>query len=147
MGTEPLELHECCVVPVRITSSGAEFCLMTPVSENRWEYPKVPLEPSQAPSESVLLQAAENAGLRGDVLCEEPLGSYVASRRNETRSMVGYLMRVEEADDLWPKQQTHRRLWCLAEEARVRIRRKPLRRFIDLALQNLAAQQRATSNG
>ena len=51
-----------------------------------------------------------------------------------SRSMSGYLMRVTSVSDSWPKQSSHRRLWCLAEEARARIRRKPLRRFLDLAL-------------
>jgi hypothetical protein len=51
--------------------------------------------------------------------------------------MVGFLMHVEDVSDHWPREDSHRRLWCLPEEARLRIRRKPLRRFIDLALQNL----------
>ncbi|MEX0978127.1 MAG: hypothetical protein WDZ48_04715 [Pirellulales bacterium] len=58
--------------------------------------------------------------------------------------MIGYLMRVDHVDDAWPCDKSHRRLWCLAEEARVRIRRKPLRRFIDLALQGMS--KRATAS-
>ncbi len=48
--------------------------------------------------------------------------------------MTGYLMQVSAVANEWPLMHQYRRLWCLAEEARVRIRRKPLRRFIDLAL-------------
>jgi hypothetical protein len=106
---------------------------MTPLSENRWEFPKIRLD--EGPCDPARLdEAARSAGLRGDVDSREPLGSFVASRGNQTRSMHGYLMRVDHVDDSWPSEQSHRRLWCLAEEARVRIRRKPLRRFIDLAL-------------
>jgi hypothetical protein len=87
-------------------------------------------------AEKVRDAAARTAGLVGEISVDQ-IGSYIASRKNETRSMVGFLMRVDDSLESWPKQKSHRRLWCLAEEARVRIRRKPLRRFIDLALQNV----------
>jgi len=110
---------------------------MTPLAENRWEFPKIRLEDEAKCGKKDLKQAAESAGLHGKVVSIEPLGSYVASRQNEVRSMIGYLMRVDDVEDAWPRQASHRRLWCLPEEARLRIRRKPLRRFIDLALQNV----------
>ncbi len=137
MAKQPVLLHECCVVPYRITSSGAEFCLVTPVAENRWEFPKIRVGEPTGCDAAALQQAAESAGLRGAVVGSEPLDSYVATRQSETRTMVGFLMRVDDFDDIWPKQGSHRRLWCLPEEARLRIRRKPLRRFIDLALQQM----------
>jgi hypothetical protein len=140
-----VQLHECCVVPYRVTSSGTEFCLVTPISENRWEFPKIRLNGTAGCDAALLEQAARGAGLRGTVVTDKPLGSYSASRQNETRSMIGYLMRVEAVDELWPRQATHRRLWCLAEEARVRIRRKPLRRFIDLALHSVPSPQAASA--
>ncbi len=144
MENESVCLHEYCVVPYRVTSSGAEFCLLTPLSQNRWEFPKIRLAAPNACDLEILKQAAESAGLRGTIASYEPLGSFVATRQNETRNMVGFLMRVEDIEDPWPRQNSHRRLWCLAEEARVRIRRKPLRRFIDLALQNVRYAPRDT---
>ena len=143
------QLHECCVVAYRTTSSGTEFCLVTPISENRWEFPKIGLDGPDDCDPALLDQAARNAGLRGEVAADKPLGSYVASRQNETRSMTAFLMRVEHVEDPWPRQDSHRRLWCLAEEARVRIRRKPLRRFIDSALRNMSdlAGEGAHENG
>jgi len=143
MEQDEKQLHECCVVPYRVTGSGAEFCLVTPASENRWEFPKIRVEPKRRGGEfetcdpEVLQEAAESAGLHGELASENPLGSFVATRQSQTRSMVGFLMRVDRVEDAWPRQSSHRRLWCLAEEARVRIRRKPLRRFIDLALRNM----------
>jgi hypothetical protein len=139
-----VQLHECCVVPYRVTSSGTEFCLLTPISENRWEFPKIRLDGTAEGNAAILEQAAHHAGLRGTFAADNPLGSYVATRQNESRSMIGYLMRVNEVDDAWPGVKTYRRLWCLAEEARVRIRRKPLRRFIDLALQCVSMRARGS---
>lgn len=136
METHSTQIFECCVVPYRITGYGAEFCLVTPVAENRWEFPKIPLSGDTEGNEKIRRQAAELAGLRGQI-DQKLLGSFVASRSSETKSMVGFLMRVDDVADKWPRQESHRRIWCLAEEARLRIRRKPLRRFIDLALQDL----------
>jgi hypothetical protein len=132
-------------VPFRITSSGTEFCLVTPRSENRWEFPKIRLDSQDDCGSDQVLRAAREAGLRGDVAGDEPLGSFVAKRQNQTRSTVGFLMQVEHVEDAFPGQQTHRRIWCLAEEARVRIRRKPLRRFLDLALQSVSERRHAKS--
>ena len=48
--------------------------------------------------------------------------------------MTAYLLEVHGVSDTWPLQDDVRRRWCYPEEARVRIRRKPLRHLIDVAL-------------
>ncbi|MEX0676457.1 MAG: hypothetical protein WD063_05245 [Pirellulales bacterium] len=121
--------------------------MLTPISENRWEFPKIGLDGPGACGAAILEKAAKSAGLRGAVAADEPLGSYVTSRGNETRSMTGFLMCVEHVEDPWPRKDSYRRLWCLAEEARVRIRRKPLRRFIDLALHSVNDHAAAPAGG
>jgi ADP-ribose pyrophosphatase YjhB (NUDIX family) len=140
MATQLTRIFECCVVPYRVTGAGAEFCLITPNSENRWAFPKIPLSDESEADEKVRRQAAEMAGLSG-LIDDKLLGAFVATRHSETRSMVGFLMRVDEIADKWPHQNSHRRIWCLPEEARMRIRRKPLRRFIDLAIHDLRQSQ------
>jgi hypothetical protein len=135
-----VESHEVCLVPYRLTSAGVEFCLVTEIGENRWEFPKAGLETEESPVQEPLAQAAQNAGLWGETDKQGPLGDFRATRGSQAKAMTGYLMRVTATTEAWPRQATHRRLWCLAEEARVRIRRKPLRRFIDLALRQAEAQ-------
>lgn len=144
---ESVQLHECCVVPYRRTQFGVEFCLVTPISENRWEFPKISLDADGAPSAELLEKASARVGLKGQLQTGEPLGHFEAKRGNEARSMTGYLMHVVEFTETWPQQKTHKRLWCLAEEGRVRIRRKPLRQFIDLALHCVAAKPQPSVNG
>ncbi|MBI3837693.1 MAG: hypothetical protein HY288_07140 [Planctomycetia bacterium] len=135
--SERVHLRETCVVPCRLTALGIEFCLVSPVTENRWEFPKIIIDAQNGQSESLLHQAAAVVGLRGDLLADEPLGQFDSTRGNEARSMIGYLMRVTSVDETWFQQANYRRRWCLAEEARARIRRKPLRRFIDVALHSV----------
>jgi hypothetical protein len=111
-----------------------EFCLVCELSGNRWEFPKTHVNGDSSRHAELLDGAAARAGLRGQVDGEGPLDEFVAARGDEARRVTAYLMRVTSVLDQWPLQSTHRRLWCLAEEARVRLRRKPLRRFIDIAL-------------
>ncbi len=129
-----VQLHESCVVPFRETERGIEFCLVSKASANRWEFPNAQTDGPSVRQELLLDQAAEGAGLRGELEADRPFDAFVASRGNESRNVSAYLMRVTRSDDVWPKQDSQRRLWCLPEEARARLRRKPLRRFIDLAL-------------
>ncbi|MEX2113371.1 MAG: hypothetical protein WD845_09310 [Pirellulales bacterium] len=129
-----VQLHESCVVPYRETERGIEFCLVSKASANRWEFPHAQTDDPAGQQQLLLNQAADGAGLRGHLDAGGPFDAFVASRGNESRSVSAYLMRVTRTEDVWPKQDSQRRLWCLAEEARARLRRKPLRRFIDLAL-------------
>ncbi len=151
--SERVHLSETCVVPCRLTASGIEFCLVSPIAENRWEFPKISIDSQKENPWLLLDQAAALAGLRGDLQGDVPLGEFVSARGNESRSMVGYLMRVTNVEETWPQQASYRRRWCLAEEARARIRRKPLRRFIDVALRCVdfetgpSASRNALSNG
>jgi hypothetical protein len=50
-------------------------------------------------------------------------------------------MHVSSSDGKWLQASAQRRRWCQAEEARAWIRRKPLRRLIDLALRRLKDRQ------
>jgi hypothetical protein len=129
-----VQVNEACLVPYRLTSSGIQFCLVSTVVDNRWEFPKL-LLPGEAESVAASLERlADFLGIHGTVRADEPLGYFAAARGSESRTMTGYLMQVTDVDNEGPWREKYRRLWCLAEEARVRIRRKPLRRFIDLAL-------------
>ena len=140
-----MQLQNYCVVPYRVSDVGVEFCLVTPIGETRWTFPHIPTDDPGCPPETLLEPTAASVGLRGDLQSGEPLGSFVASRGNESCSTSGYLMRVTQIEDTWPNQSTQRRHWCLPEEARIRIRRKPLRRFIDLALHQLSSGLRRSS--
>jgi hypothetical protein len=142
-----VQLHEACVIPYRHAAAGVQFCLVSPVADSRWEFPKVSLDREDRSLAVLLGVTAKAVGLRGHVQFDQPLGQFEATRGSESRSMTGYLLQVDEADDAWPSQGDYRRLWCLAEEARIRIRRKPLRRFIDLALHSASVKDNGEPNG
>jgi len=127
-----------CVVPYRQLGEQVEFCLIRPVLENRWEFPKVVVSDGQCHKALALREAEAAAGLVGQ-LDDSPLGKFESSRGAETHLFVAFLMRVTNGHDQAVHVPLPTRRWCLAEEARVRIRRKPLRRLIDEALRRLAS--------
>lgn len=139
---ERVERHESCVVAFRETERGVEFCLVNHGGANRWEFPKTATDADGASPQLLLEKVADSAGLRGHLSSDEPLDAFVAARGNESRSVTAYLMRVTRVDEESSSESRRRRLWCLAEEARARLRRKPFRRFIDLALRSLNPSRR-----
>jgi hypothetical protein len=131
-------MHESCAIPYRRTHLGVEFCLISEAKINRWEFPKVVQRGDFQPDE-LLDEVATSAGAAGVLERDEPLAEFVAARGGESKHTTAFLMRVTSVRDNWPQQPARRRLWCLAEEARMRLRRKPMRRLIDIALQAVAS--------
>ena len=134
-----VQVHDACVVPFRHTASGVQFCLISPIADSRWEFPKASLDHQGRPLATLLEEAAAAVGLRGHLHQQQPLDRFVAARGSESREMTAYLLQVIDFDESLPTPNGYRRLWCLSEEARIRIRRKPLRRLIDLAAHSVCA--------
>jgi hypothetical protein len=107
--------------------------LVSHISDGRWEFPKTPIDPDLPPAQA-LSELAASVGLHGRLFDRQPLGEFHSARAEQARVVTAYLLEVHEVADTWPTQEDVRRRWCYPEEARVRIRRKPLRRLIDVAL-------------
>ncbi len=140
VGGHRVDIHDCCVVPVRATDCGPEFCLVASSSDSRWVFPTVTVDPQAFSRLAILVEAMADLGLGGQLRIEDPLGQFVTSRGRERRTVVGYLMHVARVEPLSDEATVSKRKWCLAEEARLRIRRKPLRGFVDVALRAIRAE-------
>ena len=137
---QPLELS--CVVPYRRWNNRVEFCLIRADRANSWEFPKAVVSGGQCRKVLALREAEAAAGLVGQ-LDESPLGRFASSRGSHAQSVIAFLMLVTNCHDQSIHISLPTRRWCLAEEARVRIRRKPLRRLIDEAVRR-SGQRRGT---
>src|SRR3954454_2177675 len=103
-----VQLHESCVIPYRRGPAGLEFCLVSHISDGRWEFPKTPLDPDLPPAH-LLSELAASVGLRGRVFDREPLGQFHSARAEHARVVTAYLFEVHGADDAWPTQVDIRR--------------------------------------
>ncbi|MEW6280816.1 MAG: NUDIX hydrolase [Candidatus Eremiobacterota bacterium] len=100
------------VIPYRWSDGRLEVLLITSRRTGRWAIPKGWLEPGMTPLESALLEAYEEAGVRGEAR-DELLGTYVRWGRT-----VGvYPLEVREVLDDWPEARQRRRAWFSLEEA------------------------------
>jgi hypothetical protein len=144
---EQFRVDEACAVPYRLSHLGVEFCLVSEVKVNRWEFPKISNQGGQFSANELLAQVVAAAGAGGQLNVDKPLAQFASARKGAARCTSAYLMHVTLVDDKWPQQAGRRRLWCLAEEARARLRRKPLRRLIDLALHSLKTDESDAPSG
>ena len=88
-------------------------------------------------ADAALRQATQEAGLDCAVEVEQPLDEFLPSKGEDADAVTAFLVRVDSEQETWPSWRSKRRRWCLPEEARGRIRRKPMRRLIDLAVRQL----------
>ena len=134
--------EQVCAVPFRIRGGRAEFCLIARDGESRWDFPRGKVGVGESSCDTAIRQAAETAGLECQVDAQHPLDQFPASKVDDADTITAYLVRVEVERDEWPHSHSQRRRWCFPEEAKVRIRRKPMRRLVDMAVRHLSAAER-----
>jgi len=134
-GSEQGAVEQSCAVPYRLRNGRPEFCLVSLNNDSRWDFPRG-LVPSGEPSHLVAMRYAEDmAGLNCEAVGNEPLDEFAASKIDKAERVTAFLVSVQGEDVA--VANSRRRRWCFAEEAKVRIRRKPVRRLIDLAVRRL----------
>lgn len=140
MGATVNSARMACAVAFRRSEDQLEFCLVTIPGSSNWEFPKTLVLDHESPHERACLEAERCARLRARLFDGQPLGQIESSRARERLQVTAFLFEViEELPDV--DAESVRRKWCLPEEARVRLRRKPLRRMIDLALERVRTRR------
>lgn len=137
-------ISQACAVPFRAHHGALEFCLITSLNKGRWVFPKGTIDPGETYLETALKEAYEEAGLRGEVV-DEPLGQYDYAKWGASLRVTVVLMRVTEIHDRWLEAGLRQRAWCSAEEAQRRVAKADQRRFLEIAIERLAAQNRGAS--
>ena len=130
-------VEEVCVVPFRTENGRPEFCLVSVSDDSRWDFPRASVLPDELRHVTALRAALEIAGVECKLELPGPLDQFSASKVESAKTITAFLVRVETENGKHSVGTGYRRRWCFAGEARVRIRRKPIRRFIDLALRQL----------
>ena len=126
---------QACAVPYRRRKGKLELCLITS-SAQRWSFPKGNIDPGEAPAETAIKEAWEEAGLHGHIV-GEPLGLCKLEKAGQMNSVVVWLMKVDQCDDQWLEDDIRQRRWVTPEEARRLFCRKEFRRCLDAAVVRL----------
>ena len=136
-------IAQACAVPYRTRARSLEFCLITSINKGRWGFPKGTVDPGETFLETALKEAYEEAGLRGEI-AGAPLGQYEYAKWGAELRVTVVTMRVTEVLEEWLESGLRKRDWCSGDEALARLANADQRRFLALAIQQLAKGQRAS---
>jgi ADP-ribose pyrophosphatase YjhB (NUDIX family) len=131
------ETIEVCAVPYRVRDGRIEFCLVSPPGSSRWEFPQLRVVAREPIKRAAIRCAKEVAGVGCRHHGLVPLDSFSTNQERSVSKLTAFLVVARSEKTL---DADCRCRWCLPEEARARIRRKPMRRLIDLALRRIAEE-------
>lgn len=122
--------RQVAALPWRETGEGVEVMLITSRDTGRWVLPKGWPEGDEAFFDAAAREAAEEAGLTGDI-SEREAGRYVYRKARRSGSdrrceVLVYPLRVERVADRWPERKQRRREWFSPAEAAARVQEAEL---------------------
>jgi 8-oxo-dGTP pyrophosphatase MutT (NUDIX family) len=120
--------EQAAVVPFRVRRGLIEVLLITTSDRKRWILPKGWIDDGEAPEQSALREAREEAGLLGR-LVGSALGHYEYAKADGRRAVAVFLMRVTMMRERWPEDWRRRR-WVPIDEAAAEIDGEDLRRVV-----------------
>lgn len=129
-------IRQASAIPYRRRAGRLEFCLITSMSGKHWGFPKGIIDPGNSPTETALLEAAEEAGLSGQIV-GEPVGAYHYHKWGTELVVAVFLMEVSQTDDSWLEADQRQREWLDADHAVDRLDRLELQTMLHNALRQL----------
>jgi len=121
--------RQAAAVPFRILENGRIEILLIRRKDKPWGIPKGGVDPGRNLRNTALNEAAEEAGLHGELL-DEPLGEFMYKKQFGELLVTVYAMRVNKLDDYWLEQPYRERRWFGIEAAVTLIGRKELQPMI-----------------
>jgi 8-oxo-dGTP pyrophosphatase MutT (NUDIX family) len=115
-----------CPIIYRRKEARIEFCLLLIEGDSRWEFPHGALSDSEALVVAALRIAREALGLRCRV-DRDPLGEFQIQRPGLKYRVTAMLAECVKEDSAFASADARPHRWFLSDEARARIRRKPMR--------------------
>ena len=121
-------------LPWRRVHGELQILLVTTLNTRRWIVPKGWPIPGLAPCDCAAHEAAEEAGVSGDVQTK-PLGSFQYDKRQKSGDTLQCKVDVFALEVLhrrrnWPEKAARETSWCSVEEALARVSEPGLRRLI-----------------
>jgi len=121
--------RQAAAVPFRVGEDGRIEILLIRRRGQPWGLPKGGVEPGRTLRDTALNEAAEEAGLHGELLAE-PLGDFVYNKQKGQCLVTVYGMRVSGIDEVWMEQDFRERNWFPLEQALTLIGRQQIQPMI-----------------
>jgi phosphohistidine phosphatase len=120
--------RQAAAIPFRIVDGRIEILLIRRPGRP-WGIPKGGVDPGRTLRDTALNEAAEEAGLHGELL-PEPLGDFVYQKQFGQLLVSVYAMRVKQVDEHWLEEDFRERNWVPIEAALGLIGKKEIQPMI-----------------
>jgi 8-oxo-dGTP pyrophosphatase MutT (NUDIX family) len=131
-------VREACAVAYRLVQGRVQFCLLLIPGDSRWEFPHGPIVDDEPPADTALRLSHELTGLECEFCGGEPIGSFEFVSGGLRRIVTAFLLKCVTDPPVSTADDARRRQWFLPEEARARLRRKPMRLIATVAQRRLS---------
>jgi 8-oxo-dGTP pyrophosphatase MutT (NUDIX family) len=116
----PNPILQASAIPFRRRGDKLELCLITSSNRGHWGFPKGIIEAGDTAEQTALIEAHEEAGIRGRIV-GEPVGEYRYQKWGTELEVTVFLMEVDAVDDDWQEAGMRQREWVDADEAMTRV--------------------------
>jgi 8-oxo-dGTP pyrophosphatase MutT (NUDIX family) len=116
-------LHQAGAIPYAIIDGEVRVLLITARGSGRWLIPKGNIDPGLTPAQAAAKEAYEEAGIRGKITTDAPLGfftSFKAAKSVEAKRPVTvevYALLVDKQLKRWPERKQREVCWMSADDA------------------------------
>jgi 8-oxo-dGTP pyrophosphatase MutT (NUDIX family) len=115
-------LHQAGVIAHRVAEGRHEVLLITSLDTRRWIIPKGHIERGKTAPEAAAQEAYEEAGLRGVIASEFPLGFYTYFKRRTSQppipvSVEVFVLEVAAQTKKWPEKGKRKLRWLTIPDA------------------------------
>lgn len=128
-------IHQAGVIAYRRVKAETQILLLTSRGTGRWLIPKGHIDPGFTPAEAGRQEAYEEAGVRGVIEGELPLGFYHYFKRQDSgaerpATVEVYVLRVTKQLKTWPEMHERQQSWQLPSHAVAMVPNPGLRQLI-----------------
>ena len=112
-----MAIQQAGVIAFRRGPQGPEVCLIRRKNSGRWAIPKGLIDPGDTVGQTALNEALEEAGLRGRLLMDAPIGTYERGKVETRLTVAVCIMEVEHEEPSWQEEGFRERRWASFAEA------------------------------
>lgn len=110
------------VIPYRVSPEGdVEILLVSSSHSGKWGIPKGGVEPNMTKRQSAVMEAMEEAGLKGKATDKLGVYSYIKGSTGRPQKVTVYAFRVKKELDTWLEAERRTRKWFKLDKARKKL--------------------------
>lgn len=115
-------LHQAGAIPYSVINGEVQVLLVTSRGSGRWLIPKGNIDPGLTPAEAAAKETYEEAGIRGKIATDTPLGfftSFKTLKSGEERPVTVevYALLADRQLKRWPEARQREACWMSATDA------------------------------